>query len=931
MAVTLPEIQQKSEITAYTGQLPNASYRFQFNHLFKFADATALVPYLHLLGITHLHSSPIFKARPGSMHGYDTIDYTQLNPELGNDDDFNALIDTLHAHGMGLILDIVPNHMGIGNGNNWWMDVLENGSSSIYANYFDINWSADKSTMDKILLAILSEPYGHILEKGEIKLTFRPEVGRFTIHYYEHYWPVNPVSYSRILNHRRDQANLPESYDALIIALDALADESDRGARHQKKQELLEQLIQLCQSSPEVTQFIHQNVNEFNALEGNYHIERLHQLLEQQVYRLVYWRVSSDEVSYRRFFDVTELIGLNIEYPHVFEDKHKLVFQLIAEGKVSGLRIDHIDGLFDPTSYLNRLQDRIKEIRQTDQPFYIIVEKILAADEHLPEVWPVAGTTGYQFASVLNNLFVDSANEGEMTRIYDAFTDLPITFEQQVYLCKKQVIKNSLSSELQLFTTQLKRIAEKNWHTRDYTVKKLRQSLTEVVACFGVYRTYLTENSPNNADPQSRLHIESAVAAAKGHRPDIEDEIFDFIQNTLLMQYEEGIWHAHEVIHFAMKFQQFSSPVMAKGLEDTCFYRYNKLISMNDVGGDLAHFGLSVDDFHAYNQYTAEYHPNDMLTTSTHDSKRSEDVRARINVLSELPQLWEEKVSYWSKINHDLKSADGEQWLPDANDEYFLYQILLGVWPTLDWASLDTDDLQSRLSQYLTKALREAKLHTSWLTTDTDYEAAMDRFIAGLLADKGRNRFLQDFVPFQQKIAFWGMLNSLSQVLLKCTAPGIPDFYQGNEIDHFCMVDPDNRRPIDFVQREHLLTEVSWDKQALGPLKMFVTKTALGLRQRAGLSYQHAQYVPVKVTGQFANHLVAFIRQAEGKRWLVLAPRLPHGLCRGETVWPVDAHWGDTTVEIDGQFRNLFTDETVASGKVSDLLRQFPLGLFESI
>lgn len=931
MAVILPEAHPKTEINAYSGQLPNASYRFQFNHLFTFQHATALVPYLQSLGITHLHSSPIFKARPGSMHGYDTIDYTQLNPELGSEEDFNTLVDSLHAHGMGLILDIVPNHMGIGNGNTWWMDVLENGSASIYANYFDINWSANKSSMDKILLAILSEPYGHILEKGEIKLAFTPEAGRFSVHYYEHFWPINPTTYSRILNHRRDQAELPEAYDAIASGLDALSTEEDRGERHQKKQALLAQLVDLCQSNETVAQFIADNVSEFNSLENNpYHIERLHQLLEQQVYRLVYWRVSSDEVSYRRFFDVSELIGLNIEYLHVFEDKHRLVFQLIADGKVSGLRIDHIDGLFDPTSYLNRLQEGIKEIRQTDEPFYIIVEKILSGDERLPDVWPVAGTTGYQFGSVLNNLFVDSSNDAEMSRVYDAFTDLPITFQEQVYLCKKQVIKSSLSSELQLFTTQLKHIAEKNWHTRDYTVKKLRQALTEVVACFGVYRTYLTENSPNNADAESRKQIESAVAAAKEHRPDIEGEIFDFIQNTLLMQYDEGIWHAHEVIHFAMKFQQFSSPVMAKGLEDTCFYRFAKLISMNDVGGDLARFGISVDDFHAYNLYTAEHHPNDMLTTSTHDSKRSEDVRARINVLSEMPQLWAEKVNFWAKLNHDLKVEQGERWLPDANDEYFLYQVLLGVWPPEDWTTMDVASLQNRVMQYMAKALREAKMHTSWLLTDADYEAAMERFIAGLLADQGRNRFLQDFIPFQQQVAFWGMLNSLSQVLLKCTAPGMPDFYQGNEIDHFCLVDPDNRRPINYDQRQSLLSDLSWQQQDFGQLKLFVITRALALRQQAGLDYQLAQYVPLKVTGKYADHLVAFIRKSESKSWLVLAPRLVHGLCEGKTSLPVGEHWADTAVQLDQSYRNLFTDEVVDSGNVAQLLRQFPLGLFQS-
>jgi len=684
--------------------------------------------------------------------------------------------------------------------------------------------------------------------------------------------------------------------------------------------------------------------------------ERLHELLEMQPYRLAYWRVASDEINYRRFFDVNDLAGLNMEYPQVFYDTHRYILSLVQEGKISGFRIDHPDGLYDPAMYFRHLQEEIWKFKNSDTkpfmadpkklPFYVVVEKILAAYERLPETWLVQGTTGYKFSNILNGVFINTVHEEKFTRIYQEFTGQAESFLDLVYRCKKIIMKASLSSELNVLASRLNRLSEKNWSTRDFTLNNIRRALLEVVACFPVYRTYVT---PENVSKKDQEYIDWATAAAKKRTPLLEPSIYDFIRNTLLMVPTDEDADDEEVQHFAMKFQQFTGPVMAKGLEDTCFYRYNRLISMNEVGGELQHFGMSVSAFHYHNQERIKAFPHAMVNTSTHDSKRSEDVRARINVLSEMPEVWQKQLDYWFRMNRPKKTEIDDNLAPDTNDEYFIYQTLLGIWPFGE-----SEHLCSRVENYVLKAVREAKVHTSWINQNIAYEEALQKFIRALLNTKTGNPFLEDFLPFQQQIAYWGMLNSLSQTLLKYMVPGVPDLYQGNEIWDFSLVDPDNRRPVDYSYREALLNKISplletgeihkrasFIKSLLadykdGGVKLWVTATCLSLRQTYPDVFDNGEYVALDVTGERSEHVVAFLRRTSEKTILIVAPRCIYGLTHRHNRLPIGkVIWKDTEILLNTEstLKNLFTHETVQTqaGKllVADLLKTFPVGVFE--
>jgi len=935
-------------------EIPQGTYRFQFNQHFTFQNAIALIPYLKKLGITHCYASPLFKARPGSLHGYDIIDHSQLNPEIGSKEDFEQFVEALHSNGLGLIVDIVPNHMGIGSDNHWWMDVLENGPMSEYAYYFDIDWSPLKDELyAKVLLPVLGEQYGIILENGEIQLQFNPHAGQLTLHYYEHFWPVSPTSYPQVLKYRLDIliARLGENsipvleYQSIIRELEHLPSYlnpqlEDVTLYQQEKRIALKRLENLCNQSPEIEVFLAENLVAFNHAKDN-----LHELLEMQHYRLAYWRVASDEINYRRFFDVNDLAALNMEYPQVFYETHRYILSLAQEGKISGFRIDHPDGLYDPALYFQQVQEEIWKFKNADVepftadpkrlPFYVVVEKILAAYERLPETWQVHGTTGYKFSNILNGLFINTAHEEKFTRIYQEFTGQVESYLDLVYRCKKLIMKTSLSSELNMLSHQLNRLSEKNWRTRDYTLNNIRRALLEVVACFPVYRTYVTHDSVSKKDQE---YIEWATAAAKKRTPLLEPSIFDFIRNTLLMQNT-----GEEDKYFAMKFQQFTGPVMAKGVEDTCFYRYNRLVSMNEVGGELQHFGTSVAAFHYHNQERVKAFPHAMVNTSTHDSKRSEDIRARINVLSEMPEVWEKQLDYWCRMNRPKKTDIDDMLAPDANDEYFIYQTLLGVWP---FGDVDMENLCSRVEDYVLKAARESKVHTSWINQNVAYEEALQKFIRALLNTKTGNPFLEDFILFQQQVAYWGMLNALSQTLLKYTVPGVPDLYQGNEIWDFSLVDPDNRRPIDYGYRENLLNQLTSPvlKSLLsdyksGSLKLWVTATCLSLRKTYPDVFDDGEYVPLEVTGERAEHVIAFLRRSQEKTILIVAPRCLYGLTHRHTRLPVGkVIWKDTEIVLNANaepsdLKNIFTHETVQTqaGKVmlADLLKIFPVGVFE--
>ena len=953
--------------------IPRATYRLQLNRDFTFAQATEIVPYLAALGISHCYISPCLKARPGSLHGYDIVDHNSFNPEIGTPAEFDRLVATLHAHRMGLILDIVPNHMGVmGSDNAWWLDVLENGESSINAAFFDIDWQPLKGELQgKVLVPVLHDHYGAVLESGELKLVFRPERGDFDISYRDHRFPVDPKEYPSILKHcgaRLNQRLGQQNPDLLElqslatafghlpgrqeIAMDRVAERNRDKEIHKRR------LAELCARSPEILACIS---DALTAINGNpadpASFEELHELIKAQTFRLANWRVASDDINYRRFFDTNDLAGIRMENEAVFEATHKLVLRLVAEGKVDGLRIDHPDGLYDPAQYFNRLKSAVAAAVEggTSCAPYIVIEKILTGAETLPSEWPVWGTTGYDFANLVNGLFVDSAVAHRMERIYRKFVDDQVNIDDLTYRCRKLIIQVSLASELNVLANRLARIALSKRRTCDFTLNSLSDALTEVVASFPVYRTYVSSSGVSEKDAE---YIRSAVTLAKWRSPAADTSIFDFVREVLLTRIANGQDPAYRnaVLTFAMKFQQFTSPVMAKGIEDTAFYHYNRLISLNEVGGSLRRFGTAPADFHLANQERARDWPHTMLATSTHDSKRSEDVRSRINVLSEVSEPWRLRVRDWRRFNRSLKRRVNNRPAPTANDEYLLYQTLLGVWPP---EVLRTDDEQKKFSQriehYMLKAIREAKENTSWINRNTDYEDAVVAFVRGVLSRDPKNRFMEDFLSFQQRIARIGVWNGLSQTLLKLTCPGVPDIYQGNELWDFSLVDPDNRRPVDYEKRQQSFESLRrWGSAPSlenlrglletpedGRLKLYLTWKALCFRHQQPDLFRNGEYVPLTVEGAKAAHVFAFARVHANARALVIVPRLVSELLTDVSRPPLGAEvWGDTRIVLPAgdqaaAYQNLFTGENpdprLADGRatieVARILSQFPAGL----
>jgi len=802
-------------------RIPRATYRLQLNREFTFAQATAIVPYLASLGISHCYVSPCLKARPGSMHGYDIVDHKSLNPEIGSPEDFDRFVSALHEHDMGLILDIVPNHMGImGSDNAWWLDVLENGESSPYAGFFDIDWTPLKDELrGKVLVPVLHDHYGVVLESGELKLVFNPERGEFDVFYHEHRFPVDPREYPRILQHctakpspeiGEGNADLLE-FQSLITSFGNLPARyevnNERIAERNRDKEINKRrLAELSARSPKISDCIREAVKKINGTPDDpTSFEELHELIKTQAFRLANWRVASDDINYRRFFDTNDLAGISVENEAVFEATHRFVLSLMADGKVDGLRIDHPDGLYNPQQYFERLDIATRNPERGSR--FVVIEKILTGDERLPDKWPVCGTTGYDFANLVNGIFVDTAAAASLDRIYRILADYEINFIELAYACRKLIMRVALASELNVLASRLTRIALSKRRTCDFTLNNLRDALTEVVASFPVYRTYVSASEVSDEDAG---YIRSAIASAKWRSPAADTSIFDFVGQVLLTSIAEGQDPAYQnaVTSFAMKFQQFTGPVMAKGLEDTAFYRYNRLVSLNDVGSDLHRFGTTISEFHTANQERLRSWPHTMLAGSTHDSKRSEDVRARINVLSEIPGQWKLRVREWKRFNRRHKRLINEAPAPSANDEYLLYQTLIGTWPSkpLNDAN-DRNAFCERIESYMLKAIREAKENTSWINRHAEYEAAVSSFVKTLLESGGQNRFLNNFLPFQQHVARIGLWNSLAQTLLKLTCPGVPDIYQGNELLDFSLVDPDNRRPVDFAAREAALTD----------------------------------------------------------------------------------------------------------------------------
>jgi (1->4)-alpha-D-glucan 1-alpha-D-glucosylmutase len=897
MAIPAPTPSSSLTTSPSPGPHPRAAtYRVQLNAGFTFDDAAAIAGYLAALGVSHLYCSPILQAAAGSTHGYDVVDPGRLNAELGGTPGYRRLTEHLAQAGLGQVLDIVPNHMALaGRANAWWWDVLENGPSSRYASYFDIDWDPpERKLAATVLMPVLGDQYGRVLEAGELVVT--RQGGSFAVHYFDHEAPISPRTLGGLLTQAAARAG-SEELESLAVAFSRLPHgrRTDRAAvveRHRDKEVLRARLAELCATDPGVAAAVDAEVEALNR-----DPDALDDLLGQQNYRLAYWRTAAEELSYRRFFDIESLAGLREEDEAVFADDHRLILRLVASGTADGLRVDHVDGLADPEGYLARLRD-------ATGGGYVVVEKILEDDEELPRSWPTAGTTGYEFLNHVNQLFVDSRHETAMRACYARFTGEEQDYAEVVYAAKIQIMREDLAAELERLTALLADVCERHRRHRDYTRRELRDALRELIAAFPVYRTYVRAGHPVTA--ADRAHVATAVAAARQRLPDLDAELTGFIGELLT-----GGYPGEAETGFAVRFAQVSAPVMAKGVEDTAFYRYQPLVSLNEVGGDPARFGRPVADFHHAMAGAARRWPQAMLTLSTHDTKRSGDVRARISLLSELPGEWEHAVTRWADRNQRHKRGG---W-PDRNTEYLLYQTLAGTWP------IDP----GRAGSFLQKAAKEAKVHTSWIDPNTGYDDALSGFVTAVLADQGFVADLEQFLA-EHRLVERGRVNSLAQTALLLTCPGIPDLYQGTELWDLSLVDPDNRRPVDYQARRRMLDLVAGrgPEEALarsdeGGPKQWLIHRVLGHRRCYPGAYGPGSgYEPLHVGGPGARHAVAFARTGG---LAVIVPRL---------VASLDETWTGTTVDLPkGDWADVLTGEKADGGRagVAALLRRFPVAV----
>jgi (1->4)-alpha-D-glucan 1-alpha-D-glucosylmutase len=825
-----------------------ATYRIQMRPEFGFDQISDLVSYLHDLGISHVYTSPYLQAAAGSTHGYDIVDPAKVNKELGGVQAHARMCETLAAAGLGHMIDVVPNHMAVaGRQNPWWWDLLKNGPSSRFAGFFDVDWyNGAKRWPGKILLPVLGDHYGRILEDGELRLTC--EDGDFALHYHDHVFPVALSSAAEILSRAGE-------------------DDGSKEAR----------------IKAEVTRL-------------NQDPDALDMLIDQQHYRLAFWRMANTDLGYRRFFDISDLAGIRVEDKTVFQAVHAQPLSWVKKGWVQGLRIDHPDGLWDPARYFDRLQKACPDA-------WIVVEKILASDETLPSDWPVAGTTGYDFMNLAGGLCIDPASEDALTQLYADFTGTQKQFEALVHECKQLVLFTLFASEINRLTTLFEEICERHRRHRDYSRHQLRTALFETAVHFPVYRSYVSA-SMNRVSQKDEQYVDAAIEGAVMTRPNLDPALFSFLRALLLLQIPGAV-----ETELAMRFQQLTGPAMAKGVEDTAFYRYHRLICLNEVGGDPGRFGVNLLAFHTACVRAQKEHPLGMLASTTHDTKRSEDVRARVALLSEIPGQWADAVRRWADNNARFRTGE----VPDPNTEYLLYQTLVGAWPI---------DLE-RISAYMEKAVKEAKVHTSWTDPNQAYENGLADFIAAILAER---TFCTDLENFVADLIGPGRINSLAQTLIKLTAPGVPDIYQGNELWDLSLVDPDNRRPVDFALRRSLLSQLPQlsPEEILAEMdqglpKLWVIRQTLHLRRtNSELFGPRADYRPLYATGRKADHLVAFVR---GQAVISLVPRLVMGL---------NNDWDDTILELpSGEWHNVLTGDTAEGGPVrlQELLRRFPVGL----
>ncbi len=943
--------------------LISATYRLQFNEDFTFQDASKIVDYLADLGITHVYASPIFSSRRGSTHGYDVTDPTRLNPELGTESDFTAFQEKLRERGLGLILDIVPNHMSASSENSWWLDVLEYGPDSAYASYFDIDWHPPSRMLEgKVLLPVLGRPFGEALEHQELKLVLME--GKFFVQYFEALFPLAPSTYHLVLKRRLnelrtalgEEAPAYQEYSGIVAAAAALSDGvgQSRDAAGEKRlqfESLRQRLRQLLSSEPKVNNFVQQNLR---GMDGNPKdpstLTSLESLLAQQHYVLAYWQNVNEEINYRRFFTINDLVGMRMQDPLVFDATHALVLRMVEQKALAGLRIDHIDGLRDPLGYLRQLSERVaSDVRFPESGLVpIFVEKILARGEPLPNSWPVAGTTGYEFANALNCFFVDPRGTKQVEQIYSRFLGRDIIYDDVLYQKKKLVMSTLLGVEMRALGHQMQVLARDDRYAREIPRNELNQALIETTAHLSVYRTYVRNLEVAHQDEE---RIKQALSNAQTRTPQVNPRSLEFLRDILLLRNQPHLLPGQREarLAFLMRWQQFTGPIMAKAFEDTFLYVYNPLISLNEVGGDPRPSTAPSANFPKFVIERLHDWPHALNATTTHDTKRAEDVRARISVLSEMPAEWRVQLDRWSKENaRHRKLIDGHP-VPDRNEEIFLYQTLLGAWPLV---ATDSASLTDRMQAYAVKATREAMVHTRWTRPNLRHEQALQRFVASILKPGSKNGFLRTFGGFQDRIAYYGMMNGLSQALLKIASPGTPDFYQGSELWDFRLVDPDNRQPVDFIERNAMLSILRETDEAAftrlddlvrnwkdGRIKLYLIWKALRFRAQNSVQFAEGEFLTVESRGKRREHAAAFVRRYK-KGWVLII--VPRWLARGHyPAKPEEARrfWGNTQIRLPAaaptSWNNVFTGESVKSDgtggrrtiRVDKLLEHFPVAL----
>jgi len=876
-------------------QTPISTYRLQLHAQFTFDDAASIAPYLKELGISHVYCSPYLQAAPGSLHGYDVVDPERVNEELGGEEAHRRFCERLKELGLGQVLDIVPNHMATGARNRYWWDVLENGPSSRYSMWFDIDWqSPEVKLQNKVLIPVLGDQYGRVLAEGQLRM--HRDDGHFEVRYFDQVFPLSPRSVALVL--RRTAEEIRD--DTLGFLADSLArlpapDSTDPALlqeRHRDKDVIYGLLNRLCTEKPRLRAAIQAMLDAMNG-----EIDALDQILDQQNYRLAYWRTADQELGYRRFFDINSLVGVRVERQQVFEATHRRIIQWLDQGVLDGVRVDHPDGLRDPLQYLQRLRARAPKA-------WIIGEKILADGEYLRESWPVDGTSGYDFLNLCSGVLVNGDGLRKLGEIYVEFTGREESYDRMAHDKKLNVEQEALGSDVNRLANLFVEICERHREQRDFTRAEIRRAIREVAACFSIYRTYVVAER-NEITGCDRAEIVSAIAQAREERTDIEPRLFDFIGDVLMLG-ERGALESE----FLLRFQQFTSPVMAKGVEDTVFYCFNRMIGLNEVGGSPAKDGVTLKEFHDYCARMQSTHPLTMTALSTHDTKRCDDVRARLATLTEIPEKWRDACTHWASWNEKLKTHGN----PDRNTEYFLYQTLVGAWPISE----------ERLQAYLEKAVREAKEQTSWTQQNREFEDGLRRFIHEILHSKD---FVADLERFVAEVNCAGQANSLAQSLLRDTAPGVPDTFQGSELWDFRLVDPDNRSPVDYALRQSMLNELKAGpapeeilaQADRGMPKLWLAYKALNLRREHSEWFQaEAEYTPLFAAGAKAEHVVAFSR---AHRVVTIVPRWQLMLAGG---------WMDTSLEIPaGSWRNLLTGDEVKSGRASmhALLQRFPVAL----